>query len=99
MNIIYKFEDYLKKEIKRIYPDIRDDDFSLNLELSPDTEEGDFGFGCFSIAKLLKKNPQDIMENLSESISRHNVDNGDRMAPGGCQAGESQTGGDKLVPH
>jgi len=69
MNIIYKFEDYLKREIYRIYPDIKGYDISLNLELSPDTEEGDFGFGCFGIAKLLKKNPQDITENLSESIS------------------------------
>jgi arginyl-tRNA synthetase len=69
MNILNTFENYLKDEIVRIYSDLKGDDFSINLELSPESQEGDFGFGCFHLAKFLRKNPSDIAENISKNIS------------------------------
>ncbi|MBU0615951.1 MAG: arginine--tRNA ligase [Nanoarchaeota archaeon] len=40
----------------------------LNLEIPPDTSLGDFAFPCFSLAKVYKKAPQQIAEELGKKI-------------------------------
>ena len=68
MNILNSLEELISEQILKIYPDLKDADFSVNMELSPETEEGDLGFGCFSFAKVLKMNPKEIAENISGNI-------------------------------
>ena len=69
MNILDRFEKYLTDGIRRVYPEIKDIEWFVTLELSPSQEDGDFGFGCFPFAKLLKKSPQVIAQKLSEDLT------------------------------
>ena len=48
----------LKKEIKE----------EINLEIPPDPDLGDYAFPCFSLAKIYKKNPNQIALELSMKI-------------------------------
>src|SRR3989344_6320525 len=48
----------LKKEIKQ----------EITLEIPPDNNLGDFAFPCFSLAKIYKKNPNEISLELSKKI-------------------------------
>lgn len=67
MNILRQFEVYLQEEIGRIYQDAMD--IPVELEPSPEQEEGDFGFGCFPYAKNLRKNPKEISDNIAEKLT------------------------------
>src|SRR3989344_4002467 len=49
----------LKKEIKQ----------EITLEIQPDNNLGDFAFPCFSLAKIYKKNPNEISLELSKKIN------------------------------
>lgn len=69
MNILYRFEEYLKKEIGKIYPEFKDSALAITLEPSPSLEDGDFGFGCFPFSKLLKKNPNEIAKTIAENLA------------------------------
>ncbi|MBL7054565.1 arginine--tRNA ligase [Candidatus Woesearchaeota archaeon] len=46
---------FLKKETKQ----------EVNLEVPPNPELGDYAFPCFNLAKVLKKSPNEIAENLA----------------------------------
>jgi len=54
----------LKSQIEQHY-NITVDENALKLESSPNPEFGDVGIGCFFIAKILKKSPASIAEELT----------------------------------
>jgi len=56
----------LKKETKQ---------HDINLEIPPNSELGDYAFPCFSLAKVFKKNPNEIAEELAKKIQLNNVIN------------------------
>ena len=45
----------------------------ISLEVPPRLEMGDFAFACFSLAKKLKKNPQEVANDLSEKLKFDNI--------------------------
>lgn len=47
----------------------------INLEVPPDSLMGDYAFPCFSLAKVLKKNPVQIAEELARKIQLSNLIN------------------------
>ena len=51
----------IKKEVK---------DVDISLEVPPNPELGDYAFPCFSLAKIYKKNPNDIAKELSLKIKK-----------------------------
>ena len=69
MNILQRFEKHLINEIRKVYPEIKDTEWFITLEQSPNQEEGDFGFGCFPFAKVVGKNPQEIANKLAEDLA------------------------------
>ena len=54
----------LKKETKQK---------NINLEIPPNPELGDYAFPCFPLAKVFKKNPNEIAEDLAKKIQLSNV--------------------------
>ena len=48
----------LKKEVKE----------EINLEIPPEFNLGDYAFPCFSLARIFKKNPNEIALELSKKI-------------------------------
>ena len=70
-------EDDVKKIIKEALVEIdsklfdkKNVDEKIEIELStpPQIEMGDFAFGCFELAKVIKKSPNEIAEMLAEKI-------------------------------
>ena len=61
---IHQIEAELQKSIKKIYS-VSIDEKNMRLEPTPDTEFGNLGFGCFPLAKLLKKSPVFIAQDLA----------------------------------
>ena len=55
----------LSKELK-----ISKEEISKLVEIPPTSEMGDFAFPCFSLAKIEKKNPMLIAENLAEKLRK-----------------------------
>ena len=51
----------LKKEVKG----------SVELEIPPKSDMGDYAFPCFSLAKVYKKNPNEIAADLSKKIKKN----------------------------
>ncbi len=51
---------FLKKEAKA----------EINLEKPPNPELGDYAFPCFSLAKILRKNPNEIAKDLAAKFSK-----------------------------
>jgi len=59
----------LKKSIKGVFNDLEvTDDLDIELIAPPKVEMGDFAFGCFELAKILKKAPIKIAEEIAEKI-------------------------------
>ncbi len=56
----------LKKETK---------EKEINLEVPPNPSMGDYAFPCFSLAKVFKKSPNEIAEELAKKIQLSNVIN------------------------
>jgi len=45
----------------------------ISIEVPPDPSMGDYAFPCFSLAKVFKKNPNDIAEELGRKIRLSNI--------------------------
>jgi len=50
----------LKKELKQ----------DIELEVPPNPEFGDYAFPCFALAKVFKKNPNDIAYEISQKLKK-----------------------------
>ncbi len=66
MNFKQEIIDILKKETKQK---------EINLEIPPSPELGDYAFPCFSLAKVFKKNPSKVAEELAKKIQLSNIIN------------------------
>jgi arginyl-tRNA synthetase len=53
----------LKKEIS-----LPEKEIEKLIEIPPDSSLGDFAFPCFSLSKILKRNPNEIAENLKSKL-------------------------------
>ncbi|MDR2577354.1 MAG: arginine--tRNA ligase [Chitinispirillales bacterium] len=47
------------------------EDIEKNVEIPPSDNLGDYAFPCFSLSKILRKNPAQIAAELKEEICRH----------------------------
>jgi len=54
---------FLKKQVKQ----------EINLEKPPKPELGDYAFPCFNLAKILKKNPNEIAKDLAKKFPKSNL--------------------------
>lgn len=54
---------FLKKQAKQ----------EINLEKPPKPELGDYAFPCFNLAKILKKNPNEIANNLAKKFPKSSL--------------------------
>ena len=59
-----KFKEEILKAIKK---EVKED---VNLEVPPKPEIGDYAFPCFSLAKIYKKNPNEIASDLAAKIKK-----------------------------
>ena len=66
------------KEIIAEQTNIEKDKIITNIEVPKDTNNGDFAFPCFILAKELRKSPvmiaNDLQESIREQINVNNVD-------------------------
>ncbi len=63
--------DFKQEIIKLLEKETKQKD--LNLEVPPNSELGDYAFPCFQLAKVYKKNPVQIAEELAKKISSDKV--------------------------
>ena len=59
-----KFKEEITKAIKK---EVKED---VELEVPPKPELGDYAFPCFSLAKVYKKNPNEIASDLAAKIKK-----------------------------
>jgi len=62
-----------KKEILKLLK--KETGADLNLEIPPNPELGDYALPCFPLAKIYKKNPAEIAEELARKIQLNNIIN------------------------
>ena len=55
----------LKKEVS-----LKKSEIEKLIEIPPSFEMGDFAFPCFSLSKQLKKNPNQIAEELKNNVEK-----------------------------
>ena len=60
----------LKKTLKEIGVNAKDDEILRYIEIPPSGEVGDYAFPCFFLSKILKKNPNEIAEEIAERIEK-----------------------------
>ncbi|MHC4944229.1 MAG: arginine--tRNA ligase [Planctomycetota bacterium] len=68
LSIAQRIEDLLKDSIQKTFG--RKAAESLKLQAPPDPEMGDFAFGCFPLAKLLRKAPPVIAAELADGLGK-----------------------------
>ena len=71
------FKEIIAEQIAKA-TNIEKDKIIINIEVPKDTNNGDFAFPCFILAKELRKSPvmiaNDLQESIRESIKENNVD-------------------------
>ncbi|MGM5483996.1 MAG: arginine--tRNA ligase [Nanobdellota archaeon] len=67
------YKDIISESIKEVIGDISKKDIKDNIEIPPDKNMGDFAFPCFILAKIKKKNPAEISEDIKNKIDITNV--------------------------
>lgn len=61
----------LNKALKKIGANLNEEEILGFVEIPPSSEMGDFAFPCFSLAKILKKNPNQIAVDLKKEIGKN----------------------------
>ena len=61
------FKNILVEEISKI-TNIEKNEIEKYIEVPKETENGDYAFPCFKLAKVLKKSPNLIADNLKSNI-------------------------------
>ena len=67
-NPLHSIKKNIIKTIKKTYPQLKDEEIDISLEVPPGQQMGDFGFNCFDLAKKLKDNPAKISKTISEAL-------------------------------
>ena len=68
MKFMIDFKKIIAEKISKL-TDLDENELENYIEIPPNKSMGDFAFPCFKLAKLLKKSPQMIAEELKEKIS------------------------------
>src|SRR3989338_9402876 len=58
----------LKKSLRELKVDIKDEQIERTIELPPSPEMGDYSFPCFFLAEKLKMSPDEIALKVREKI-------------------------------
>ena len=61
------FKSEIAKSISNVI-DLNEGEIVKNIEVPKDEKQGDYAFPCFKLAKVLKKSPQIIAEELKNKI-------------------------------
>ncbi len=67
------FKEYIVDKIKGTGIDLETEKINELIEIPPNDEMGDFAFPCFQLAKVLRKNPALIAEELAENIEKDSM--------------------------
>ena len=62
------FKQIIAEKIKENIEEVEIESIINLIEVPKDTQNGDYSFPCFSLAKVFKKSPQIIAEELKEKI-------------------------------
>ena len=65
------FKEEIAKEVSKTI-DMSLDELVSSIEVPKEKSQGDYAFPCFRLAKVLKKSPQSIAEELSSKIKFEN---------------------------
>ncbi len=65
------FKEEIAKSISKII-NLSYEELIINIEIPKDEKQGDYAFPCFRLAKVLKKSPQVIAEEISQNIEFEN---------------------------
>ena len=63
-----KLYNSIEEGLKKVYPELMEEELEIKLDPTPEGTEGDFGFDCFTLAKVLRKNPKEIANEVSKKI-------------------------------
>lgn len=65
------FKEEIAKAISKVI-DLNEEELVQGVEIPKDTKQGDYAFPCFRLAKILKKSPQAIAEEISSKVQFEN---------------------------
>ena len=71
MNVIMDYKKYISEKIK--VDGVSSDEIAVAISLPPNTEMGDYALPCFKFAKVLRKSPVAIAEELASQIESDDV--------------------------
>ncbi|MDO4793893.1 MAG: arginine--tRNA ligase, partial [Filifactor alocis] len=63
------FKQVVTEHLKQVIPDMSESEIEQLIEVPPNPEMGDYSFPCFKLAKLYRKSPNQIAEDLAKQIS------------------------------
>jgi arginyl-tRNA synthetase len=64
-------QNIIRKHIAACIPELTETSILSLLEVTPDSNLGDYAFPCFSLTKQLHKSPVKIAEVLKEKLDSH----------------------------
>lgn len=64
------FKEYIVDKILNTGIDLSKEEINNLIEIPPNDEMGDFAFPCFQLAKIMRKNPAMIAEELAEKVKK-----------------------------
>ena len=65
-----KISAFLKEILKKEVADIKTEEIENRIEIPPSGDMGDFAFPCFFLSKKLRKNPNEIAENIKNKLGK-----------------------------
>ncbi|MDI9476298.1 MAG: arginine--tRNA ligase [Natronincolaceae bacterium] len=64
------FKKRLSKVLNKSIPQLSEEEISTMIEIPPSSEMGDFAFPCFRLAKVFKKAPNVIADDIAENLDK-----------------------------
>ena len=64
------FKEIIAEKINKQVPELEVDKILSLIEIPPDSKMGDYAFPTFSLAKIMRKNPAIIANDLKESLGQ-----------------------------
>ena len=68
------FKQIIAKQISKII-NIDEQELTSYIEIPKDTQNGDYAFPCFRLAKILRKAPQEIANQIKEKLEQNGTTN------------------------
>ena len=64
------FKKRLSKELFKNIPQLAEEEILMMIEIPPNSEMGDFAFPCFKLAKVFKKAPNIIADDIAKGLDK-----------------------------